>query len=154
VRLMRRLKRESAAPSVAFAELFRALCRDLNMNRTVELRISSVHRLPILVGFVHPVILLPCEETRESCLAESEQILSHELAHVRRWDDWVNLVQHLVQAAFFFHPAIWWVSKRLVFEREIACDDWVLQRGTRPRAYALLLAELAKRISRPSLFLA
>ena len=154
VRQMRRLKRVSAAPSVAFAERFRALCRELHMNRRVGLRISSVHRSPVLVGFVHPVILLPCDEARESRLAESEQILSHELAHVRRWDDWANLAQHLVQAAFFFHPAVWWVGKRLVFEREIACDDWVLQRGTRPRAYALLLAELAKRISRPSLVLA
>jgi beta-lactamase regulating signal transducer with metallopeptidase domain len=154
VRQMRRLKRASAAPSVAFAERFRALCGDLDMNRRVELRISSLHRSPILVGFLHPVILLPGDEARESRLTEFEQILSHELAHVRRWDDWANLVQHLVQAALFFHPAVWWISKRLVFEREIACDDWVLQRGTRPRAYALLLAELAKRISRPSLLLA
>jgi beta-lactamase regulating signal transducer with metallopeptidase domain len=154
VRQMRRLKRASAAPSVAFAERFRALCRDLNMSRRVELRVSSLHRSPVLIGFLDPVILLPGDEARESRLAEYDQVLSHELAHVRRWDDWANLAQHLVQAALFFHPAVWWISKRLVFEREIACDDWVLQRGTRPRAYALLLAELAKRISRPSLLLA
>src|SRR5262249_3566384 len=60
----------------------------------------------------------------------------------------------LVQATFIFHPAVWWVSKRLVLERELACDDWVLDQGTRPQAYALLLAELASRISRRPLLLA
>ena len=71
---------------------------------------------------------------------------NHELAHVRRRDDWTNLVQHCINALFFFHPAIWWVSKRISLEREIACDDQVLHSTRRPRAYALLLADLATRM--------
>jgi len=79
---------------------------------------------------------------------EAEQILRHELAHVRRRDDWANLLQHFILAAFPFQPAVWWISKQLSLEREIACDDYVLQSSTQPRAYALLLANLAARMHR------
>src|SRR5439155_7701673 len=63
-------------------------------------------------------------------------------------DDWANLVQHFILAVFFFHPAVWWISKKLSLEREIACDDHVLQQNRRPQAYALLLANLAARLQR------
>jgi len=100
----------------------------------------------VVLGFLKPVILLPADGALEA----SEAILRHELAHVRRRDDWTNLVQHCINALFFFHPAIWWVSKRISLEREIACDDQVLHSTRRPRAYALLLADLATRMQ-PSL---
>ncbi len=151
---MQQLKQASAAASGALAERFRALCRKLEMNRKVELRISSAQRSPVLLGFLNPVILLPRAEVERPWPLASEQILSHELAHVRRYDDWANLVQHILRAILFFHPAVWWSSKRMVIEREFACDDWVLRQGTPPRAYALLLADLADRISRPRLLLA
>jgi len=78
---------------------------------------------------------------------EVEHVLRHELAHVDRRDDWGNLVQQLIQAALFFHPAVWWISARLSLEREIACDDCVLEASGRPRAYALTLANVASRMN-------
>jgi hypothetical protein len=66
---------------------------------------------------------------------------------VERRDDWCNLAQHLVQCALFFHPAIWWISAKLALEREIACDDHVLEASGRPRAYALTLANVASRMN-------
>ena len=128
--------------------LFQRLIRQSGVGRKVELRVSPVQRSPVVLGFLHPAILLPATEAARPDMAGTEQILRHELAHVRRGDDWANLIQHCIQAACFFHPAVWWVSRRLMLEREIACDDHVLEQGGRRRAYALLLAELADRMKR------
>jgi hypothetical protein len=76
---------------------------------------------------------------------ELNQILLHELAHLSRWDDWTNLAQQLVKAVFFFHPAVWWIERKVGLEREMACDDAVLAETTSPRAYAECLAHLAER---------
>jgi beta-lactamase regulating signal transducer with metallopeptidase domain len=143
---IRRLKLNSTAPRPELNALFLSLRENLGVRRNVTLRISMEHRSPVVLGFFKPVILLPADAGLET----SEPILRHELAHVRRFDDWTNLVQHCIKALFFFHPAIWWVSKRISLEREIACDDQVLHSTRRPRAYALLLADLAARMQ-PSL---
>jgi hypothetical protein len=73
------------------------------------------------------------------------QILLHELAHLRRWDDWTNLIQQIVKSILFFHPAVWWLEKRVALEREMACDDAVLAVTASPRAYAECLTHLAER---------
>ena len=72
-------------------------------------------------------------------------ILLHELAHLRRRDDWTNLVQKILGALLFFHPAVWWIEKKLALEREMACDDLVLASTTSPRAYAECLVSLAEK---------
>lgn len=143
---IRNLKRHSLPVSAAFNELFQGLVARLRIERSVALRMSPASESSILLGFFHPVILLPCQDEWEP--REAEQILRHELAHVERRDDWTNLVQHFILAAFPFHPAAWWISRQLSLEREIACDDHVLQSSAPPRAYALLLAEMAARMQR------
>src|SRR5262249_27460768 len=127
---------------------------DLGVRRQVEVKVCPVNASPVALGFFHPVILLPEGHACAPDSPETEHILRHELEHVRRSDDWANLAQNFVQAAMFFHPAVWWISKRLSLEREIACDDQVLQHGAGPRAYALLLAELAGRLKRRELVFA
>jgi hypothetical protein len=72
-------------------------------------------------------------------------ILLHEFAHLQRRDDWTNLIQKLVRTVFIFHPAVWWIEKRLSIEREMACDDAVLAATHNPRAYAECLVSLAER---------
>jgi beta-lactamase regulating signal transducer with metallopeptidase domain len=139
---IRKLKLNSTAPNSELNGLFLSLRASLSVRRNVSLKVSTEHRSAVILGFFKPVILLPADADVEA----SEHILRHELAHVRRGDDWANLVQHFVKALFFFHPAIWWVSKRISLEREIACDDQVLHSTRRPRAYALLLADLAARM--------
>ena len=69
----------------------------------------------------------------------------HELAHLRRRDDWTNLLQKILGALLFFHPAVWWIEKKLALEREMACDDLVLASTTSPRAYAECLVSLAEK---------
>jgi hypothetical protein len=86
---------------------------------------------------------------------EVNQILLHELAHLRRRDDWTNLVEKLVKAMLFFHPAVWWIESKVSLEREMACDDAVLAETARPRAYAECLTHVAeKTLIRRSLVLA
>ncbi len=143
---IRRLKLHSVPASEPLDKLFRDLVARLELRRKVTLRTSPTSRSSFLLGFFHPVILLPNEEQTDA--EEAEQVLRHELAHVCRCDDWANLLQHFILAAFPFHPAVWWISKKLSLEREIACDDYVLQSSARPQTYALLLANLASRMQR------
>lgn len=114
-------------------------------NRRIELCTSELVQVPTAVGLLKPVILVPSWILRELSADELNQILLHELAHFRRWDDWTNLAQQIVKAIFFFHPAVWWIDKKIAVEREMACDDAVLAETRRPRAYAECLARLAER---------
>jgi beta-lactamase regulating signal transducer with metallopeptidase domain len=150
---VRRIKTTSNLPSTGLQAPFERLRDSLTVRRNVRLRISSQHPTAVVLGFVHPVVLLPEDMDKDANVSEVEHVLRHELAHVDRWDDWGNLAQQFIQAALFFHPAIWWISTRLTLEREIACDDRVLDGHERPRAYALTLANVASRMThgRPSL---
>jgi len=149
VRLTRlaQLTEHAICPAAELQSLFEHLRANAQVNRDVSLKVSELHRTPLVLGFFHPVILIPADLAADSELAEAKHVLAHELAHVRRYDDWANLFQHFVQAVLFFHPSVWWINRKLSLEREIACDDHVLLHSTGPRTYALVLASVAKRIS-------
>lgn len=143
---VRRAKMTSIVPSLGLQSLFAKLRDALAAKRHVQLRISDAHHTAVLLGFAHPVVLLPSEMDADGNEGEVELVLRHELAHVVRRDDWYNLAQQVVQCALFFNPAVWWICSKLSLEREIACDDCVLDGNRRPRAYALALANAAGRI--------
>jgi hypothetical protein len=82
---------------------------------------------------------------RELPPADLSVILTHESEHLRRGDDWTNLIQKIVRALFFFHPAVWWIENRLSVEREMACDDAVLAVTSNPRGYANCLVSLLEK---------
>ena len=113
--------------------------------RRIVLCTSEQVRVPTAVGLMKPAILIPHSLMSELSPAELNQVVLHELAHFRRWDDWTNLIQQAVTALLFFHPGIWWIEKRLGLEREMACDDAVLAETASPRAYAECLARLAEK---------
>jgi beta-lactamase regulating signal transducer with metallopeptidase domain len=146
VRNLRNFANGSSLPQPDLQALFDQLKDDGGVTRSVDLRVSFKHQSPVVLGFVHPIILLPGETASKTDLSEAREILRHELAHVRRYDDWANLVQHAVRAIFFFHPAVWWIGERLSLEMEIACDDYVLHQGGGRRNYALILTSVASRI--------
>jgi beta-lactamase regulating signal transducer with metallopeptidase domain len=102
-------------------------------------------RVPIAVGFLRPAIILPSWTLRGLSSSELNGVLLHEMAHIRRWDDWTNLLQKVVSAIFFFHPAVWWIENRLTLEREMACDDVVVSESSDPREYANCLVSLAEK---------
>ncbi len=113
-------------------------------------------RVPAAIGLWKRTIVLPAWALRELAPEDLNVILLHEFAHLRRADDWTNLIQKIVRALFFFHPAVWWIENRLSVEREMACDDAVLAETANPRGYAtclvsLLEKSLAHRLSDPPL---
>jgi beta-lactamase regulating signal transducer with metallopeptidase domain len=121
------------------------LLADAEKHRRVTLCTSDAIRVPAAIGYFRPMVVFPSWALAEISLAELNAILLHELAHLRRWDDWTNLAQKVVKAVFFFHPAVWFIESRLTLEREMACDDAVLAASFSPRAYAESLVSLAER---------
>jgi beta-lactamase regulating signal transducer with metallopeptidase domain len=117
----------------------------LNHASSIALCTSDQVQVPTAIGFFQPAIVIPSWLLDDLSAQELNQILLHELAHLRRRDDWTNLIQKVVKALFFFHPAVWWIEKKISLEREMACDDAVLAATSQPRAYAECLAHLAEK---------
>lgn len=113
--------------------------------RDVRVCVSDQVKVPTAIGFFKPLILIPSWALNELSGEELEAVLLHELAHLRRWDDWSNLAQKIIRALFFFHPAVWWIDNWLTLEREMACDELVLDQTSNPRAYAECLVSLAEK---------
>jgi beta-lactamase regulating signal transducer with metallopeptidase domain len=127
---------------------FRAIRSALKIHSPVLLRVSSAVTGPVTVGALRALVLLPVSALTSLSPEELEVVLAHELAHVRRADFFWNLVQTLVETLFFFHPAVWWISRRMRHERELCCDDLALSVCPRPLAYANALFELEQQRSR------
>jgi beta-lactamase regulating signal transducer with metallopeptidase domain len=119
--------------------------KEFDSPRPARLCVSDRLRVPTAIGFTKPLVVIPSWTMEELSAAELNTILLHELAHLRRRDDWTNLVQKILGALLFFHPAVWWIEKKLALEREMACDDMVLSSTTTPRAYAECLVSLAEK---------
>jgi hypothetical protein len=114
-------------------------------SKAVTIATSEEVRVPAAIGFWKRTIVLPAWALRELPPADLNVILLHEFAHLRRGDDWTNLIQKIVRAIFFFHPAVWWIESRLSVEREMACDDAVLAETSNPRGYASCLVSLLEK---------
>src|SRR5450432_3521995 len=99
----------------------------LRVSRPVALMESCLAEAPVVIGFFRPVILLPIGLLTGLGAQQVEAILIHELAHVRRCDYLVSLLQKFVEGLLFYHPAVWWVSGVIRAERENCCDDVVVR---------------------------
>lgn len=99
---------------------------------------------PGVFGILRPILLLPEGIGARLNEAQLEAILAHELCHVRRRDNLTAAIHMAVQAAFWFHPLVWWLGARLVDERERACDEEVLRLGNRPQVYAAGILNVCK----------
>ena len=95
----------------------------LRLKKRVRLVRSLLVETPLVVGLLRPMILLPSALLTGLTPEQLEAILAHELAHVRRYDYLVNLLQTMVETLLFYHPAAWWISRRMRLERELCCDD-------------------------------
>ena len=116
--------------------------------RKLIVRLTRQLHGPVCFGLFRPVILLP-EDMYEGGTAESlRMVLTHELAHLERRDAWVNLFQRIVEAAYFFHPLIWFASRQLTQQRERICDNYVLAEGVSPADYTTLLSRIGERAVR------
>jgi beta-lactamase regulating signal transducer with metallopeptidase domain len=118
------------------------LRRQMNIPRFVDLRLSTRITNPLTAGVLRPWILLPITALTNLSAEQLEVVLSHELAHIRRADYLWNLLQTIVETLFFFHPAVWWISRRVREERELCCDDVALRACSDPTVYASALLRL------------
>ena len=122
--IAQRLKRRSkhALPEVWQSRLA-ALAAQLGIRRGIRLCESTLAQVPAVIGWIRPVILIPAGALINLSAQELEAVLAHELAHIRRFDYVANLLQSAIEALLFYHPAMWWVAKRIRAERENCCDD-------------------------------
>jgi GWxTD domain-containing protein len=121
----------------------RELAARMGVTRAVGLLESGVAHAPVLIGLLKPVILLPAGLATGLRPEQVEAILLHELAHVRRHDYLVNLLQTAVEGLLFYHPAVWWAGRVARRERENCCDDAVVALNGNAFLYAETLARLA-----------
>jgi beta-lactamase regulating signal transducer with metallopeptidase domain len=131
------------------------LARRLGMRRLVHVVEAHAVDIPSVIGWWRPIILLPIGALAGLTPAQADAILVHELAHIGRLDYVVNALQHVVETLLFYHPAVWWISRRMRLERELCCDAIVVHACGDPIGYAAALVELeAGRSTRAALAVA
>ena len=115
------------------------------MPRSARVATSDEIEIPCVLGFVRPLVVLPADMLGEVSPADLRRVVGHEAAHLERYDDWTNLIEQLVLAAFFYNPAMHFAVRQIATEREIACDDRVVMREGDTVTYAECLATLVHR---------
>ena len=114
------------------------------VGRGVRIACSEQIDVPIATGFLSPAILLPARLDVHLDAAEIDEIVTHELAHLARRDDWAQLAGRLIGVALWFHPVVRFILNRISREREMCCDEWVIRSGGGARSYAESLLKLAE----------
>ena len=118
------------------------LMQRLAIAKPVRLCESMIAEVPSVIGWLRPVILIPAGTLAGLSADQLETILAHELAHVRRHDYLINLLQTAIETLLFYHPAVWWVGNRIRMERENCCDDLAVEECGDAFLYARALANL------------
>jgi hypothetical protein len=146
------LRRTGAAADGPFLEMVSTVAQRIGVTRGVRVLMSSVAEVPSVIGWIRPVLLLPVAVAAGLTPQQLEAVIAHELAHVRRHDYFVNLIQTVVETLLFYHPAVWWVSSKIRYERELCCDDVAVKIVGDVAGYARALAKLEQlRMLKPSL---
>ncbi len=153
--LIERMRRKEIKP--VGAELYErclALQRRMGLDRVI--RYCECHRLdaPAVLGWFRPVVLLPVRALTGLTEEQIEAVIAHELAHVRRFDCFVNLFQIATETLLFYHPAVWWVSQRIRAERENCCDDEAISLCGDTVNYARALTLMEEWRTAPALIMA
>jgi beta-lactamase regulating signal transducer with metallopeptidase domain len=152
--LERERRKRSAALSARLLATCRTLQRRLGLERAIHYRECQWLQAPAVIGWFRPVVLLPV--TALSGLSEDQlqAVIAHELAHVKRLDPFVNVFQVAVETVLFYHPAVWWLNKRIRAEREHCCDDVAVSLCGHPVEYARALTLMEEWRSAPALAMA
>lgn len=125
-------------------EIFAGLVRKMGIVLPIELRVSLIANVPCVIGHIKPVVLLPIKLLLGMNQQQIEAIILHELAHIRRRDYLLGIIQTLINALFFFNPFLHWISSQIDKEREHACDDIAVTICQNPFLFANILKELAE----------
>jgi beta-lactamase regulating signal transducer with metallopeptidase domain len=150
-----RLRRRETTPvTQELLGLCLALQRRMGLTRLVRYCESLHLDAPAVAGWIRPVVLLPISVVTGLTDAQLEAVVAHELAHIRRYDTLVNLFQVGVETLLFYHPAVWWLGKRVRVEREHCCDDEAVTLCGSPVTYAHALTRMAESKAAPQLAMA
>ena len=116
------------------------LCEKMKIKKSVFFLQSELIKTPMVIGYFKPVILLPVSVLTGIPADQIETIIIHELAHIYRRDYLVNIFQSMIEILYFYHPAVWWISRIMRIERENCCDDIVIQVSNNSLNYAKALS--------------
>jgi beta-lactamase regulating signal transducer with metallopeptidase domain len=145
------LRRSRHAPVLTeWQQTLDRLIERMHVSRSVRLLATDRVDSPAVIGWLRPVILAPVGVLCGLAPEQVEALLAHELAHVRRHDYLVNVLQGIAESLLFYHPAVWWISNQIRAEREHCCDDLAVAASGDVLVYARALAELESR--RPAHF--
>ena len=126
----------------AIQKSFAKLIAQLHLVHPVTLRVSAEVISPMAMGIWRTSVILPLSVATSLPMEQLEAVLAHELAHIGRWDYFCNLVQTAIECLFFFHPAVWWMSKRTRELREMCCDEIAARPCADPGIYAEALLKM------------
>ncbi len=136
----------------SLASSLRKAAASIGVRKLPQLIVTNGSHSPYMYGLLRATIVLPVSALSSLSVPMVEAILAHELAHIRRHDYFVNIVQCIAETAFFYHPGIWWISRSISVEREICCDELVVATLTDSTLYARALVGLEVwRSARPAL---
>jgi bla regulator protein blaR1 len=138
------------SPEPKWMEIFEKQVLSLQLDKPIKF-LKTVHvDMPVTYGIWKPVILVPASLFFQLSPTHLEAILAHELAHIKRHDYLVNIIQSCLEVIFFFHPVFWWVNKTTKDLRENACDDMAINMGIAPKDLAYGLANALNFASKPA----
>ena len=140
---VRMLRKSSSDPeNFQLEKMLYRLMGKMNISKNVAIRLTSYGVSPITFGYLKPIILIPAGLVLQLTPVQLEAIIAHELAHVKRNDYLINLLQSGLEVIFFYHPCYWWMNQTVKELRENAADDVAVQVGVVPKELAHSLAEV------------
>ncbi|MCE7056972.1 M48 family metalloprotease [Algoriphagus sp. AGSA1] len=140
---VRTLRKSSSDPQdFQLEKMMYRMMGKMNISKKVDLRVTSYGVSPITFGYFKPIVLIPAGLIFQLSPVQLEAIIAHELAHVKRNDYLINLLQSLLEVLFFYHPCYWWMNQTVKELRENAADDAAVKAGISPRELAFGLAEV------------
>ncbi|QEH43574.1 M56 family metallopeptidase [Chitinophaga sp. XS-30] len=151
---IRRIRQGAVPADLQWAEQVQRLSGQLGLSKPVQLFETAMAQVPFTLGFLKPCIFVPLGMLAKLPADQVETILLHELAHIRRKDYLVNMLQHAADTIFFFNPALRWISALLREEREACCDDIVMANTRQQSSYLHALIAFQERSAEASLGMA
>ena len=152
--LERHSRRQSAALDPPILAMCEEIQQKLGLRRAIRYLECGWLQVPAVVGWIRPIVFLPAGVLTGLSEAQLRAVITHELAHIRRFDPFVNLFQILAEALLFYHPALWWLNRRIRAERELACDEIAVALAGNRFEYARALTLVAQWATAPSLAMA
>ena len=148
-RRLKTLLTQSTTASQELHELVGVLAAKLRVKAPDVLLTDQVNS-PFVCGLLRPTIVMPKALAMQLSEEQIQQVVAHELAHLRRGDLWWNWIHELMRIIYFFHPAIYWIRSRLHLERELACDQWAMRScNSSAQQYALTLVDVLSHMWKP-----